>query len=134
MKKILGMFMAVVFCSVLLGAVNLYAEETAGSTLTGLKEELAADKQKVAEQKGAIKTDAQTAKSEEKDLKAQIKAAELAGDKQKAKELRTKLKTLHQENVKQKQEDKKALKAAKVEVRKDKKELHKELKAKKQQA
>ena len=129
MKKMFGMFMTVVFCGTLLGAVNLYAEGTADSSLASMKEELAADKAAVKAQKDTMKTNAQTAKSEEKDIKAQIETAKLAGDTAKVKELRAQLRTTHHENVQQKKEDKGTLKVAKKEVVADKKQLHQERRA-----
>lgn len=123
MKKMLGMFLVVVFCGALLGAVNLYAEESADSSVLTLKNELATDKQQVKAQHETMKANAQAAKSEEKALRGQIKDAKLAGDTEKAKELRAQLKTTHQGNVQQMKEDKSVLRTAKKEVREDKKEL-----------
>ncbi|MEI7750970.1 MAG: hypothetical protein WCJ71_02665 [Candidatus Omnitrophota bacterium] len=129
MKKILGMLMAVVFFGMMLGVVNLYAEEATDTMETNLKEELSADKEAVVAQHETMKTNSQTAKSEEATLKAQIKEAKLAGDKEKAKELKAQLKATHQENVKQRTGDKETLKVAKKEVKADKKQLHQERKA-----
>ena len=129
MKKTVGIFMAVVFCSTLLGTVNLYAEESSDAVGTDLKDELTADKQAVVEQKDTMKANAQAAHAEEKNLRAQIKEAKLAGDKEKVKELRAQLKAVHQENVQKMKEDKKSVQVAKKEVRKDKKQLHQERKA-----
>ena len=129
MKKMLGMFMAVVFFGTLVGTVNLYAEESSASEGMNLKEELAADKGAVKAQKETMKENAQTAQGEEKILKEQIKAAKLAGDKEKAKELRAQLKAMHQGNVQQMKGDKATLQVAKKEVREDKKQLHHERRA-----
>lgn len=129
MKKMFGVLMAVMFFGVSLGAVNLCAEESADSSVTTLKDELAADREVVKEQKETMKTNAQGAKSEEKDIKAQIKEARLAGDKEKVKALKAQLKTLHQENVQGMKGDKAKLQSAKKEVAEDNKKLHQERKA-----
>ena len=121
MKKMLWVFMAVVFCGTLSGTAMLFAEDSAGSTATNLKEAVTADKQKIAAEKSEIKTNSQAAHSEEAELKSQIKAAKLAGDKEKVKALRAQLKGMHQKNVQEMHQDKKDLNVAKKKLKHDRK-------------
>jgi alpha-acetolactate decarboxylase len=112
MKRILGLGL----CFLLCGAFPVIAEESA----TSVQEELSVDKANIQAQKEEIKTNAQTAHSEEKALREQIQEARKAGDKAKVKELQGQLKTTHKENVQEKKQDKKELQSAKKELRKDK--------------
>lgn len=121
MKKVFWVFVAVVFCFSLFNGVTACAEETSGSSSTNWKEQLTADKAKVKEQHQEIKTNAQTARAEEKDLKQQIKDARAAGDTQKVAELKAQLKATHHENVQQRKQDKQELKSAKKQLHQDKK-------------
>lgn len=129
MKKMFGMVMAVVFCGTLLGTMNLFAAETTDSAAMTSQEKLAADKAAVKAQKETMIANGQAAKSEEKDIKAQIETAKLAGDTAKVKELRAQLRATHHENVQQKKENKATLRADKKEVIGDKKQIHQERRA-----
>ncbi|MFA5168524.1 MAG: hypothetical protein WC530_08345 [Candidatus Omnitrophota bacterium] len=121
MKKILWVFVAIVFCCSLLNGMAAYAEDASDSSTVNWQEQLAADAQKLKEQRQKMKTDAQTAKTEEKDLKQQIRDATAAGDTQKAAELKAQLKTTHHENVQQKKQDKKNLRSTKKQLYQDRK-------------
>lgn len=115
MKKMLWVFVAVIFCGSLLGSAKLYAADAATSS----KDQLAADKAAIKAQKEKMKTDAQAAKAKEKALKDQIQAARTAGDTAKVKELEAQLKSLHKENVHERQQEKKELRDARQKLWKE---------------
>ncbi|MFH1799681.1 MAG: hypothetical protein ABH891_02375 [Candidatus Omnitrophota bacterium] len=120
MRKMLWVFVAVIFCGSLLCAAKVHAEESGASTAPGLKkEELAADKEAIKAQKAEMKTHAQAARTEGKSLKKQIKEAEAAGDTAKVKELQAQLQTIYKENAQERHQDRKELGDAKKELRKE---------------
>jgi hypothetical protein len=119
MKKLLGVFVAMVFFSSVLCVAQGYAEESTSTSTLSLKEQLEADKAAIQAQKEEMKTNSQAAKSEEKALKEQIRAARASGDTAKVKELQSQLKTTHKENVQERRQDKKEMHGAKKELKKD---------------
>lgn len=121
MKKVLWGSLGIIFFLCLFGAFQAYAEDVNATTSTSLKEELQADKAKIQSERQEMKQNAQTGKTEEKDLRQQIQAAQAAGDTQKVSELRSQLKTTHKENVQERKQDKKDLRTAKKELRQDRK-------------
>ena len=119
MRKMLWIWVVAVFCGSFFCAARVHAEDSSASSTMSLKDQLEADKAAIKTQKGEIKTNSQTARSEEKSLREQIRAARKAGDTAKVKDLETQLKTLHKSNVQEKQEDKKDLGDAKKELKQD---------------
>ncbi len=83
-----------------------YAQEgTSSEAGTGWKEE--------------IKTNAQEARQEERQLRDQIHKAVQAGDMETAKSLKEQLKAVHRENVQQKHQDMQAIKESRQELKQD---------------
>lgn len=111
--KILAVVVVGMFMVSALGMAH--AEDNPGT----IKEELAADKAAIKAQKDEMKTSAQAARAEEKQLKEGIREARQSGDAAKAKELKGQLKATHKENVAQMRSDKKDMRSAKKELRQD---------------
>lgn len=103
-------------------AVQVKAEDAS----TDWKQVLRSDKEEVKEQRLEIKENAQTAKSEELELKKQIKAALDAGDAGTAEKLRNQLRAMHRENVQERVEDKRELQSELRDLKKDTQEAKKE--------
>lgn len=114
----LAMVLAVCAFIISVSGVALAADDSGA-----VKQELAADKQAVQDQKAEMKTHAEAAKAEEKAMRGQIAEANKTGDIQKAKELKQGLKAAHKENVAERKADKKELQTKKKELRQDKKAL-----------
>ena len=121
MKRMLLVSSAAVFCFFLFDIGLIHAEEATSST-ANWHQELVSDRQEIKTDLGELKENSQAAKTEEEDLKAQIKAAVIAGDLQTAKQLRRQLGLMHQENRQERVEDKKDIQANIQELKGDIKE------------
>jgi hypothetical protein len=80
------------------------------SLTTDWKQELSSDRQAIKEQRGQINQNAQESRTEEMQLRDQIKAAMDSGNLEQAAQLREQLKSTHQENVQQMVQDRKDVK------------------------
>lgn len=99
----------------------VYATDDPGT----VKEEIAADKETIKDERAEIKEHAESAKSEEKALRSEIKEARQSGDVEKAKELKTTLKETHRTNVTEIKQDRKQLRETKKELKQDRKAARK---------
>lgn len=108
MKTRVNVFLAVILlvtglCAAY--AVNVFAEGEDSSASGQVQGDVSSDKQQIADQRDAMKSNAQAARQEEKNLRDKMHEAYQSGDVETAKSLREELKTTHQENVQQKQQD-----------------------------
>ena len=110
------MVIAVAVSIFMLAAVG-YASAT--DDAGAVKQDMKQDKAAIVAKHAEIKTNAMNAKSEEKTLKDQIKAAKQSGGKEQAKTLRSQLKSTHQGNVAERRQDKKDLGAIKKDMKQD---------------
>ena len=113
------------FLGLLISGILFAQTPTSGildSNTTNYKKELAEDKQAIKAQKDEIKSNAETARAEEKNLREQIHQAMESGDKATADSLKEQLRAIHRENVGQMQADKQELGELKSELNSDRQE------------
>jgi len=95
MRKTVVVFAGVIFCFLLSGACQIYAQEGNYSNVNW-KKEIRSDKQQIKEQRKEIKQDSQEARAEEEVIKKRIREAMAAGNTEKAAQLKEQLKSFHQ--------------------------------------
>lgn len=126
MNKVFLALSGIVFCLFLSGVGSVSAEDA--DTAVGWKQVLSSDRAEIKETKEEIKENAQEAKIEEKQLRAQIMKAEKAGDLETAKKLREQLRLKHRENMQEKIQDRKEIQEEVQELRGDIKEANEKAK------
>lgn len=121
-----GLRFCFVFCFFIVGLSMVYADNDNSSNEaqdtaagTDWKQELISGRQEMQEQRQQMKENAQSARTEEKELKDQIQAAVQSGNMESARQLRDQLKAMHQENVQQMIQDKKELQSERRDLRQD---------------
>lgn len=123
---IAGILGIVMLASFTAGAFAQEDEASEAPEAAEWKARLDADKAAISAQKKEMKSNAETARSEEKALLEQIRTAERSGDHATAKSLRSQLKSTHKDNVSEMKSDKAQLKESKQEMKSDRKAAQKD--------
>ena len=120
MQKKFLLFSVIIFVLTLIGTYSVLAQEGGESTSRAdWKQEIYSDKQQIQEQKQEISADAQAARTEEEQLRQQIKMAMDAGNLQLAQDLKHQFRSVHQANLQEKTQDQQNMQAAKQELKSD---------------
>jgi len=126
MKKVLLISVGLGFCLCVVPKIFAQVKPTAN---TDLERKLESGRQQVIKARQKLKQGSRAAKTEESQLRQEIKTAVIEQNTQKEEWLKAKFKAAHMRNVKQKQKDKEGISSARHKLKTDVKEAHQKSKS-----